>query len=149
MVTKKDFQIKGLKRFLGNDGYVFQVSVYIGGKKAFIASNDGNGAENMYEIINRILYDKAVAYVSKQPPIKFPEITLDYSMDIFVEDLINEHLEKQQIKKWCKKKTVFRLPDDAIGSFRTFNKLYTKEMKKYVLQRYPNAEIMNESLQGE
>lgn len=146
MITKEDFQVKNLKQIQGNDGYVFSCTIYIKGKIAFTVFNDGNGAPNQYNVIDKKLYAETEKLITEYSPVFYMGLSMDYTMDLFVDDLLDEYEHKKLLKKWCKTKTVFRLPNDEIGAYRTISKMFTEEIKNYLKKKYPDVEIVNENL---
>lgn len=54
--------------------------------------------------------------------------------------------EQQQIKRWCKTKTVFRLKNDPEGSWRTIKAPYSDRVREHIVRKYGNRveEIANE-----
>jgi len=149
-MERKDFAVKGYKQMMGTDGYMFECSLYVGGKRTARISNGGYGGCNDVTIIDKEAYLKFDKFVSSlgvyQPDSEFSKKygALDYNDELFVEDLINDFLVEKEQKRWCKSKTVFSLPDSKEGEYRTFNSKYSPEMKQFVLGKYPEAIILNE-----
>jgi len=149
-MERKDFTVKGYKQMMGTDGYMFKCSLYVGDKRTARISNGGYGGCNDVTVIDKTLYSEFDKFVSSlgvyQPDSEFSKKygAIDYNDELFLEDLINEFEAEKQYKRWCKSKTVFSLPGDKEGEFRTFNSKYSPEMKKHVLEKYPEAIFLNE-----
>jgi len=146
--------VKNIKEMQGMDSPIFSASVYVNGIRAFSVHNDGWGAPNWYDAFNKRgeeLLKLCEDYAKSLPDISTQwsdELGMDLPMDldILLDDLIAEVQEKKQIKKWCKTKTVFRLPEDKDGSYRTLNHKFDNGTKIYIEKKYPNAVIMNEAI---
>ena len=155
MINKTDFELKNLKYFDGTDGLCFSMTVYIKGKKAFTAQNDGRGGDNLYTPYNSpdglSLLEQAHAFAESLPPYVIEDwnISGDMDLDILLEELMQEKQEKAFFKKKCKTNTLFKLPDAKKGEYLIINRLYSEGMRAYVLGKHPNAIIINEELNRE
>jgi len=155
MINKTDFELKNLKSFEGRDGLCFSVTVYIKGKKAFVATNDGHGGCNFYNPVDLVdgkaLLNDAHEFAKSLPPYKFEgwDGEVAYDLDILLDDLLAEKQEKDFFKKKCKKNTLFKLPDAKKGEYLIINRLYTEGIRAHILSKHPNAIIINEELNRE
>ena len=138
-MQKPNIEVKNIKTMQGVDGEVIRATVYVNGKRSFSMFNDGWGSENLYEPFND--EGKKALALCEEYVKTLPDST---NLDIVLEDIISDILEKRQIAGWCKKKTVFRLPDDKEGSYRTISHVFDVDVKKHVLKLHPDAIIMNE-----
>jgi len=147
MKTPK-IEVKNIKTMSGMDGEIIRASVYVNGKRSFSMFNDGWGTDNLYEPFDdegEKTLELCEKYVKTLPEIESQfGGTFSTNLDIVLEDIISDTLEKKQIAGWCKKKTIFRLPNDKEGSYRTISHVFDVDVKKHVLNKYPNAIIMNE-----
>jgi hypothetical protein len=142
-------EIKNLKtaEFASDETLCFQCTVYVNGEKAFTASNDGKGSEDMYHLFDKDLYKLANDYAKTLPPYEgFDNIDIPCDLDLLIADLIETERNKKWLKRNCKGKILFRLPDDKKGQYRVISKEYTPEIAKYILGKYPTAEIANEQI---
>jgi len=150
MLNKTDFELKNLKSFEGRDGLCFSVTVYIKGKKAFVATNDGHGGCNFYDpcdlVQGKALLNDAHEFAKSLPPYKFEgwdgEVACD--LDILIDELLAEKQERDFFKKKCKNYTLFKLPDAKKGEYLQIKAVYTPSIKAHVLSKHPNAIIINE-----
>jgi len=138
-MQKPNIEVKNIKTMQGVDGEVIRATVYVNGKRSFSMFNDGWGSENLYEPFND--EGKKALALCEEYVKTLPDST---NLDIVLEDIISDILEKRQIAGWCKKKTVFKLPDDEDRAYRTVNRVFGTDVKKYILDKYPTAVIMNE-----
>ena len=149
-MQKPNIEVKNIKTMQGVDGEVIRASVYVNGKRSFSMFNDGWGSENLYEPFDdegKKALELCEKYVKTLPEIESEFIdgnTFSTNLDIVLEDIISDTLANKQIKGWCKKKTVFRLPNDKEGSYRTISHVFDVDVKKHVLKLHPDAIIMNE-----
>jgi len=150
MINKTDFELKNLKYFEGTDGLCFSMTVYIKGKKAFTAQNDGRGGDNFYTpcdlVHGKALLAEAHEFVKTLPPYVLEDwnISGDYDLDILLEEMIEEKLENAEMKRKCKNKTLYHLPEDGKGQYWSINRPYSEGIKMHILGEHPNAIIINE-----
>jgi len=112
-----ELSIKGLKTMEGPDSLIFQCSVHADGKRRFVARNDGNGGCHMYDVVkpyaeNRAYLDLAEEWAKSLPPrtVEFggTPFTYDCDLDCVINDLIEDEMERQMLKRHCRTKTVFQ-----------------------------------------
>jgi len=162
-----EFQIKKFKSFRGMEGMGFNLELWVDGAKAcFIVArprivrylrrsldsiDEANGGMFRYEWASRKAAQKVQAHVDALPII--PSISgVDKSlwpegrkqdMDEFISHLVDEFESDKRFKRLCKTKTVFRLPTDKAGDYRSLNVPYPAG-RQYVLERHSTAEFLNE-----
>lgn len=52
--------------------------------------------------------------------------------------------QNAQIKRWCREKIVFRMPDDPDGEYRTYKMRYdAAKHDAFMKQKHPGCEIIN------
>ena len=63
----------------------------------------------------------------------------------YINLLLEDYEEEQQVKRWCKKMTVVRLEGDKPGEFHTYKKIYDSEFAQRIRTTEPKLlEIINE-----
>jgi hypothetical protein len=144
-----NIELKNVKiaKFASHETLCFEASVYVNGKRAFVVENAGQGGCNFYHPVNeqgKALLKQAQDHAKTLPDIQYGELSLSMDLDCLIDDLLNKHEQEQQLKRWCKTKTVIKLPDDKEGSYSSFNRKYDNTMKQYIQEKYPEAEIINE-----
>ena len=143
------YQIKNVKSFQGREGLGFECSLYKDGKKIGIVTDTANGGMTDFYLDKgeKELLDK---YCETLPPIVFDgrDFEMPASCDTFLSGLVDEWDKQQQIKRWCRTKTVFSLAGDAPGNYRTINSKYCLKVKKHILNKYKdkNPTICNETV---
>jgi hypothetical protein len=123
------YTLKGLKSWRGRDGYGFH---------GLVPPSDGSDVPTPNDL-----------YSSRTGWEKELEVEEVYATAIctMVDALENEQLNKKQVRRWCKTETVFRLPDDKEGAYRTVKAVYAPPVRKFILQKYgPTVIILNENL---
>jgi len=152
-----DLAIKGLKYMDGPDGLIFQYSVYVDGKRRFMARNDGNGGCHAYDPVAnghgnwaeslRCIRDAeawAKTLPSREITLGQTTLTVESDLDQVIDDLVFAEMERRQLKAWCRNATVFRTEDTPEDQWRSVNHVYTPEVRDWIHARYPGAEIANE-----
>jgi hypothetical protein len=142
------FTLRGVKEWQGNEGIAYQGTLLVDGKRAFQFTDDGWGGELDVHIYDQKLYDSVVAYVDSLPPapVEYDGKPIRISFDLFIASLLDQRATAKMMKRWCKTKTVFSVPGDKNGEFRTINAPYSNTVKAHILKKYPNATIMNETI---
>lgn len=146
-----EITIKNLKvaKFASHETLCFDCTVYADGVKVGTASNHGTGGPNNYHGD----FGAMEAYAKTLPNIPWDMDDEGYAVDVdhLLDDAIAKFEMAKQMKRWCAKEIVFRLPGDTKGNFRTFKlpkgrKYNSVTDKPFVLGKYPDATIMNETL---
>lgn len=86
----------------------------------------------------KMFYD----HIKTLPAVSFHDLPGEMEMtpDIFVAQLVEGYEANQQLKRWCKKKTVCVAKGCAEGQFITFNVAFSPEVKQAILKR--NSDIL-------
>jgi hypothetical protein len=109
----------------------FSCVVYVDGKKAAFARDDGNGGQMFIDwtptrkpgksIFDSPVKDRLVEWCAAQPEVDYG----DFSMPLDIETLINREIdrmqEEKQLRRWCRTKVVFRVEGDEEGAYRTLD----------------------------
>lgn len=89
-------------------------------------------------------------FLASQPKRQFPEDwgggEYAVNADIFMDDLVNGEQNRRVLKRYCSKKTLFRLKgDDLNGGWRTLSIPYDARAQAYLDKKYGNKveEIAN------
>jgi hypothetical protein len=125
----------------------YVADVYIDGKKAFCAHNEGSGGADFYTPYDDgTLLKKAEAYAKTLPPMPsdyFPDgLTMD--LELLIAEMIEDHRKHKYMNSMMKKAakhTVFALPDKP-GQYSWITEPRTTDTDAYVLRKYPNAIIL-------
>ncbi len=145
-------ELKSVKIYeaLSDDTTAFSCAVYVNGVKAFVARNDGQGGCNKYDELkpldkSRELLRQAQDYARSLPPKPFGDDTLDYDLDLLIDEMLVEWDTNRWLKRHCKSKTVFRLPADEPGTWRTLAVAYGPKVREHLVGKYGDqVEIANE-----
>lgn len=128
--------------FASTDSNCFEATVYVDGERAFTASDDGNGGCIDFRILNQALYDNAKAFVEALPPYVSPDFTLPYNLELYVGELLEKWLFQKWLRKVSKTKTLFTLPGDGEGEYRSIKHPYDERVQNFILAKYPTATII-------
>ena len=146
-----DLELKGLKTMQGHDGLIFQCSVYIEGKRRFVASNDGNGGCNLYDRTNddsRNWIRMAEEWAKSLPPrdvtLGETTVTIPCDLDLVIGEFVDQEVERRWLKAKCRNATLFRTADTPPDRWQSVDHRYTPEVRDWIHVRYPGAEIANE-----
>ena len=93
-------EIRGLKRFIGTEGYAFQGNIYIDGKKQGFWSQDANGGVTDW-------FDFDTELLKSRIPLRIKEDTslgtAGLNLEVFMDELILLKDDEKQFKKSQKK----------------------------------------------
>lgn len=84
---------------------MFQADVYVDGVKTAHAHNDGQGGCTDYHPYQgkQSLLNKAQEYASSLPEIKYGSLKIKNTLEIMIDNLLNEHLKQKENAKAEKK----------------------------------------------
>lgn len=110
-------EIKNVKyaAFASEETHCFEATVYINGKRSFIASNDGKGGCNYYHTVNgvsRDIIEQAENFCKNLPLIKFEKYELNQDLDVYIGELLNRHLTAKELKRLLKSKVIYQRASD-------------------------------------
>lgn len=101
----------------------FSADLYIDGKNAGVAYNSGHGGPADYEAHNAQgikLITEAEAYCLKLPPMEIQEyegdFTLTMNLEVFIDNLLTDHLQQQELQRFNKKMEKDMLTGIVIGT---------------------------------
>ena len=136
--------LKNLKvsEHLSEETTAFTATVYIDGKRAFTARNDGRGGENMLESLkeDRGIIDRAQTYFASLPPETSEYGDLPMSLDFAISLAVDEALHLKDMRR-CLKKVTVKTPE-GIATFKASFKP-TPQNLAYIAQKYPDYVILN------
>jgi len=138
-------EIKNLKvsEFMSEETLCFSCTVYVNGKKALIAENQGQGGNTSIRALDNELFNLINGYAKNLPPYVCDYFTLEYDLELLIDELVEKEQENKKLKKLCKKQTLFSLPEDKKGEYRTVKAVFSDKVKDYIINKYPLAEIVN------
>lgn len=136
-----ELTIKNVKTFRGREGHGFNATLYVDGKKAAFVMDGGNGGCMDFEwFINSA---PVMAYAQSLPntaPCEwFPE-GLPSDLELIINKMVDDHLHNKRFLALSKKKTLFRIPGDTPGEWRTLSAPFSNPKVKPMLdEHYPNG----------
>ena len=153
-------EIKNLKvaEHLSEGSLAFTASIWINGKKAGDAKNNGRGGNNDVDLWkrkgeqvrrNNKLHDELKEYVKQFTWESLDGKQTPYRVDFYIDRLVDDEYVRQQVKRWCRTKTVFRIPGKTYeeGEYELMKKKFTKEVAKGLrILHGKDVLILNETL---
>jgi pyruvate/2-oxoglutarate dehydrogenase complex dihydrolipoamide dehydrogenase (E3) component len=136
-MNNSQFTIKNVKTWSTDDGGGYQFSLYVDGKKFAIVTNDGWGGTVNVDCIFKSQLESLVQYVS-QFKVEYEGQTFDKTLDIFMDELLNEYEMNKKLQRAKKKGIAFKLLTDSKDVFRTLNVLDMEKAKAYLDAKFPN-----------
>ena len=117
VIINSKFQVKGVKTFVGREGYGVNANLYYEGKKVAFLLDSGNGGcldvdwENGYTwkdnpIIPLIKTLPKTTYLEKDGRDEYDLGDYEWNEETICNSLIDEYLAKQDFKKYLKKVSV-------------------------------------------
>lgn len=139
------YEVKGVKSFIGLEGYGFNATLYRDGKKVAFVIDDANGGCYNFDFVSNEAENEFNAYIKTLPEIEFQGSKLTVDSDIFVGELVEQYETGKKLKSWCKTKTVFILKSDKAGEYRTVLHVYTDAVRKFLESKYKDdlLEVVN------
>lgn len=148
MENKLDYSVKGVKSFIGMEGYGFNATLYRSKKKVAFVIDEAHGGDYIYQ-----WYDKAEEKILRDYCASLPKhIAYDMEMaenpDSLIAELVDAYENNKRLSRLCKSSTLIRLKGDKEGEYRQFKHIYDDAMKKSLKGRYGDniTEILNETI---
>ena len=128
-ILKSNYEIKGLKTFMGMEGYGVNASLYYKGKKIAFIIDDGNGGCLNIDYLDAKKYSYVPPHITeflktlpsftnKEQGFEFREDEIDrIDEEDFCNILINHKLDQREFKK-CLNKVSVLTDDDKISTYK-------------------------------
>lgn len=146
--------VKNVKGTYGMEGRGFLCSVYFDGKKVSNASDYGDGGPVMLDGISKahleLLNQFTAAYLKAVEGYSDNEITnhcIGAWRGAMVAMAVDRFETNKELKRWCKKETLFRTDDMPEGEYRSIRHPYDAVVAAHIRKIAPGATIVNEMLQ--
>jgi hypothetical protein len=156
-----DYAVKAVKSFTGREGYGFECSLYKNGKRIGTVTDTASGGmidfyldKGEEEILDKYCASlpkkqwSEDTMLTKEQWDKFWKDGKKIDKDDFVTSLVTKWETQKEYKKWCRKKTVFRISDDKQGEFRTISQPFDSKIKAHLEKKYEGKglRIINEEI---
>ena len=121
----------------------FSATIYLDGRLVGAVRNEGSGGPNFYDWNDHDAGRRIAAWAKERDPSVQYEHT-----DLVIAELLDEYSANQQLLRWCRKATCFRLAGDAAGNWRTVKAPYSPAVKRFLVDKYGDKieRIANETL---
>lgn len=137
--------LKSLKiaKFLSQETTAFSATIYIDGRKAGTADNDGNGGPNRYHFDafdgkkGYEIEQELQAWAATLPKMQVYDTELSMDLDLVIDGIIQKMEYDKQVARSCKKKTLFLLEgDDPEVGWRTVKAPYDARVQAFLDNKY-------------
>tara|TARA_Y100000310_G_scaffold120945_1_gene119702 strand:- start:1136 stop:1810 length:675 start_codon:yes stop_codon:yes gene_type:complete len=150
LAKAQGYEVKGVKSFLGREGYGFNATMYREGKKIAFVMDSADGGMYDWEWVDRkeeAILEMNVATLPEQPSgIEGADWTLKIDMDWFISGLVEDFENDKTFRTKCKTKTLFSLHSHQNGEYIIHSAPYTASVKTRIEAEYGKdlKEIINE-----
>ena len=134
--------------FASQETACFQAALWIDGKKRGTVRNDGHGGCNYFfpwEVEREIN-----AWAKTLPPCSLGKMygLIPMNAEILISELVDDEIERRHLKRRCLRVTMFRKANEGYerGEYTVINEKFTPGLRAYILNRWPDAIILNESV---
>ena len=149
LAKAQGYEVRGVKSFMGREGYGFNATMYRGGKKIAFVMDSANGGMYDWDWVDRkeeTILEMNVATLPKVPSgyEGIGELTID--MDWFISELVEDFENDRDFRTKCKSKTLFILYSHQNGEYIIHSAPYTASVKTRIEAEYGKdlKEIINE-----
>jgi hypothetical protein len=162
------YEVKAVKTFMGMDCPGYNATLYRGKKKVAFVIDNGNGGclsihwvdVNEERIVHHTTNYKGephsykvtpeekllLDHCASLPDEEFMGEPMSISDEIFIGGLVDHYENQKWLKRQCRTKTLFTTPDCKEGEYRTIKNKFEPRIKEYIMDKYPEAVILNEQV---
>lgn len=103
-----NIELRNLQIFkrMSQETTAFAASIYIDGKKVGTANNGGTGGPTDYSPLGTEyveILNKADEFCKEMPPRKFDDFSIPMNLEEYIDQLVDEHIEKQETNRLISK----------------------------------------------
>lgn len=140
---KEQLTIKGLKTWETYEGGGYQFNLYRNNKKVAFVHEAGVGGCLDIDWSDEQTKADIEAYVKTLPQIKMEDmdLSLNVTVDIFLDDLFSEFQWEKKLSRYRKQGTLFRFLNDPEKSFRVVKNRDQEKVKEVLDRKYPNQYV--------
>lgn len=129
--------IKALTTWRTEDGGGYQATLVVGNKPVAQFTESGQGGPLEWNVINATLF---AAWAKTHNVISDGQsVSCDTAIDAEVARLVDEWQHVKRFTRLSKTKTIFRLPTDAEGEWRTIAAPFNDKVGAYLSKTHPTA----------
>lgn len=146
-----DYNVKGVKSFLGREGYGFNAILYRGKTKIAFVIDDANGGCYHYDWYDKTEDARLREHCDSLPKQTIYDTEISVDPDMLMSELVDKFENDKRFSRLCKNSTVFRLKGDPKDGYQVYKKVpYNEAMKKLLVEKYGDTieEILNEKYGG-
>ena len=151
---KTNIELKNIKvnTRMSEETYCFEASVYIDGKRAGTVMNRGTGGDHEYQPPQ--LCSQIHNMVKVLPPERLQDgdrvLELPMTAELFISNLVQEHMVRKDLKALCKRGACIRLPNKTYrrGEWELCKAAYTPKLAFDLRAKYgQETKILNEDIE--
>ncbi len=143
-MSELNFEIKALKisKALSEETLAYTATLYVNGQRAARLVSRGHGGPVEINFIDRNLETFVIESLKGDSVSTFSGYA---GLEHKVDDLVNEASEEQQVKRWCKTRTIIKLNGHSEHEFLAINRKYDPSHRGMIEREYLELkEIVNE-----
>lgn len=146
--------VKSYKSLRTRDGESFTCKLLVDGVHRANVENGGYGGPNNYIWVDGkttkfTSYETPAdvkAWMDTLPQEEFNGKMFKVSLDVLVENTINDMREEAQLKRWCKTSIVCLMPNAKPGQYSRWMRPYDKSFADRIRKTHPGVTVLNETL---
>ncbi len=141
-------ELKGVTIYkkLSEETTAFTGSLFIDGKKAADAKNDGQGGSNFLRFKERDVEKAFYVYAKSLPPdvSQYGELPMDG--DFLISTMVEKIADEKDWQRRCRTKTWVKLTSHGPDDYITYPRPYDAKLGTMIREKHPNdlVEIINE-----
>tara|TARA_R100001086_G_scaffold46873_1_gene20624 strand:- start:465 stop:938 length:474 start_codon:yes stop_codon:yes gene_type:complete len=141
-----------IAKYLSEETTAFAAQLWVDGEYIADVSNNGHGGSNRINhrfdgngLNTRDKVESFEKWCEEQPDHESPHGSLGMNADFYISLMVDDYQSQQEMKRWCKTKTVVRLKGDPEGTFHIYKRPYDSAFADWIRRKEPDlVEIMNE-----
>ena len=133
-------ELKNVKHaeFASHETNCFEATIYIDGKRAGTAHNEGYGGTT--SIYPNTLYLSLTEYAKTLPPTKYQDYTFDQDAESVIDNLLTAYLYARDLKKAMSKRIIYRRAGQLLQTIKMDAPTLSKQLARPDLKDKLNAE---------
>ena len=129
------YSVRNVKTFIGMEGPGFNATLCRDGKPVAFVIDDANGGCFHFQWTSPPEGTALEAICKQIPPTDFEGLSIAYSPDRFLSQLVDDYENDKRLRRIAKKKTLFRIKGDDPDEWRTLN-VVGEKARQYLARKY-------------
>ena len=123
-----EYTVKNVKNFMGREVYGYSCTLYKNGKSIGTVTDTADGGPADLYLKSRELEQELRDFVDTLPSFKFQDMDIPQSVETFIDSLINEYQQANQLAKLTRTNWVYRFKGKESGVLSYFSKKLDKAL---------------------